>query len=357
MKLALPLLLMLGACTACDPDDGTGGGALDDTATTGDDTDDTASSDDTGQAFTDADGDGAIDWRVAEDPATADCDDDDSAVGPDTERFLPAGAYWRGDEGFPESTPVLEVTLSPFCVDVLEVTNDQFVIWLDSLVEDGHPRETEDGEAVYDFDDDDDEVPQRIVDVGGDTYEIEEGYGDHPVVEVFFAGAVAYCGDRGKVVPTEAQWEGAARDGVDDRLWPWGDEDATCDHANIRPGPEGVDENGEGVDPCVDDTVPVASYPDGVTPSGVHDMAGNAAEWVRDWYSAEYFATGPTEDPQGPDEPELFEGPSGEFHARISKGGGFATGMDATRIGFRYIEPDDAASNGMGFRCARELAY
>jgi len=356
MKLALPLLLLVSACTGSDtgPPAGTGSGDADDTAATDDDT---ASTDDTGEPVTDADGDGALSWRVAEDPATADCDDDDPGVGPDTERYLPAGAYWRGDEGFPEATPVLEVTLSPFCVDVLEVTNDDFVIWLDALVEAGHPRETEAGAAVYDFDDDDDEVPQRIVDVGGDTYEIEAGYGDHPVVEVYFRGAEGYCAERGKVVPTEAQWEGAARGGEDDRIWPWGDEEPGCDHGNIRPGPEGVDENGQGVDPCVDDTVPVGSYPDGIALSGAYDMAGNAAEWVRDWFSPDYYAEGSTEDPQGPEEPELFEGPTGDYYARVSKGGGFGTGIDATRIGFRYIEPDDGASNGMGFRCVRELVY
>jgi formylglycine-generating enzyme required for sulfatase activity len=302
---------------------------------------------DSGDPIVDADGDGFL--------SDEDCDDQDPDVTPLTEIWVPAGPFTRGDDQqSPDQSPMREITLSAYCLDVLEVSNAQFVTYLDAQAAAGLPNQDDDGRDLYDFEDDDDEVPARIVDQGDGTYASTDGYADHPVVEVYHWAAAAYCASRGQALPTEAQWEKAAR-GTESPAFPWGDAAPDCTLGNLRPGPEGVSPDGETVEPCVGDTVATGSYPSAPGPYGHLDLAGNAAEFVHDWYRDDYYASSDDTDPMGPETGWSDNLPGGGAEARLTRGGSFATGDFALTPSFRYVEPADATSNGVGFRCARAL--
>ncbi|MFT5584337.1 MAG: sulfatase modifying factor 1 [Cognaticolwellia sp.] len=287
----------------------------------------------------DADGDGFVRWDLAEDPAQADCDDQDPTVTPQTERLVPAGDFVRGSEaGLPDTTPVKTVELGAFCVDRLERTNTQFIGVLEESVAAGRPNRSADGAMLYDFEDDDDDVREGI-EWEQDAPVLVEGLEQHPVVEVYWGSANAYCIWVGLSLPTEAQWEKAAR-GTDGRTYPWGDDAPTCELANLRPEIQGG--------PCWDKTLPVGSFPLGVSPYGALDMAGNVAEWVSDWYDPDYYNAAPDTDPPGPSDPI-------ESRERITRGGNFPSGPPAASTFSRYKEPENATSNGVGFRCVRPL--
>ena len=110
-------------------------------------------------------------------------------------------------------------------------------------------------------------------------------YAEHPVVNVNWDQANAYATWAGGRLPTEAEWEKACR-GTDGRIYPWGDEPPTAELANFANN--------------VGDTTPVGSYPNGASPYGALDMAGNVWEWTADWYAADYYANSPPANPPGP---------------------------------------------------------
>ncbi|MCK6524354.1 formylglycine-generating enzyme family protein [Myxococcota bacterium] len=301
----------------------------------------------------DSDGDGFVAWWAAEEPSVADCDDADAAVTPATEVYVPAGPFFRGGGENEDTFPMREIELHDYCIDRLEVTNRQLVELLTERAQRGLNNVTDDGQTIYDFDDVDDHVPERIQLAEDGSFVVLDGYDDHPAVEVYHWSALTYCADRGKSLPTEAEWEKAARGDQDQRMFPWGDEIPDCAQANMRPTWEG--EGANTVEACVDDTVPVGSYPSGVSPYGALDMAGNVAEWVADWYQPHYYETSSDVDPDGPDQGWDGYPADQPSQARISRGGNFATGYAAIEVSTRYVEPDWASSNGLGFRCARVL--
>ena len=323
------LLLWLTACFPC-PDD----------ALLGNDGSCYQIPQDSGQLdLVDADGDGFVRWDLAQDPSQADCDDQDPDVTPQTERLVPAGAFIRGSEvGLEDTTPVKSVALSAFCVDRLERTNLQYIDILVDSVAAGRPNRSAQGAVLYDFEDDDDEVPEGIA-WEDEAPVLVDGLIDHPVVEVYWESAQAYCAWAGLSLPTEAQWEKAAR-GTDGRTYPWGDEEPSCELLSFRPSMD--------ADPCWDHTLPVGSFPDGASPYGALDMAGNIAEWVLDWYAPDYYGEAPELDPPGPDAPI-------DTRERITRGGNFPSGALAASTFTRYREAEDATSNGVGFRCVRNL--
>jgi len=334
-------LLWTAACAgpeALQPPGGSDSGAAD----SGDGSDGTIDPDD-------RDGDGYLHWSLTDDPAEADCDDDDPAVTPDTERLVAAGPFTRGRDGQEaDQAPAREITLSAYCLDTIEVTNTAFVVFLESERAAGRDNVTAGGDPLFDLWDDDDSVPERLSQASDGSWSIQDGYADHPVTEVFWWSGDAYCRDRGGRLPTEAEWEKAAR-GLDDRTYPWGDAALDCALANMRPGREGAG----GVEPCIDDTTPVGSYPDGAGPYGHLDQSGNVAEWVDDWYQATWYADSDAIDPVGPDSGEAPQYP--DQGARISRGGSFANGDVFQRVSHRFPEPEAGSSNGIGFRCARPL--
>jgi formylglycine-generating enzyme required for sulfatase activity len=160
------------------------------------------------------------------------------------------------------------------------------------------------------------------------------GLGDnHPVVNVTWGEAVAYCEHYRMSLPTEAQWEYAAR-GPDDRRYPWGEEwdpKKCCNNANQ--GPRGQ-------------TFPVGSFPEGVSWCGALDMAGNVWQWCKDWYASTYYAASPDADPQGPGEGEhlTVQLQSGNltFVSRALRGGSWFRDGRGCRSSFRTYNYFDA---------------
>ncbi|HNT28870.1 MAG TPA: SUMF1/EgtB/PvdO family nonheme iron enzyme [bacterium] len=163
------------------------------------------------------------------------------------------------------------------------------------------------------------------------------GKESHPMQCVTWYGAKAYCEWIGGRLPTEAEWEKAAR-GTDGRKYPWGNEDATCDYAVM------FDPNAGGGGCGTGGTMPVGSKPNGVSPYGAYDMAGNVREWVNDWYASDYYAASPTNDPTGPE--------TGDY--RVSRGGSWLS-VDGRglRASYRSHGHPDGNDGGGGFRCAK----
>ena len=182
---------------------------------------------------------------------------------------------YRGDckrEWFEDEQPVHTVVLDSFWIDQTEVTNGQFAAFLNA-----RGNQEEGGATWLDLE-------HGLIEKIGGEFRPKIGFADHPVVEVSWYGAAAYCEWAGGRLPTEAEWEYAAR-GPEGRVFPWGDTfDGTrlnyCD-ANC-----GYDHADKTVDDGYARVAPVRSYPDGASWCGALDMAGNVWEWVADWYGA-----------------------------------------------------------------------
>ena len=155
--------------------------------------------------------------------------------------------------------------------------------------------------------------------------------GAFPVTCVEHAQAVTYCASLGKRLPTEAEWERAAR-GLDGRIYPWGNQLPDCTLALSSE--------------CGAEPAPVGSLPAGATATGVLDMAGNIAEWVADWYDAAYYATFPNDNPLGPD--------SGT--GRSLRGGAFFFDRSKLRTSNRGAQDPVEERFSVGFRCAADAS-
>jgi formylglycine-generating enzyme required for sulfatase activity len=228
-----------------------------------------------------------------------------------------------------DQLPLHTVYLDAYSIDKYEVTNDQIAVFLTS-------RESNDCDG-YDC------VHLassylRISYTGG-QYVVDSGYGDHPVVDVTWYGANSYCTENGKRLPTEAEWEKAAR-GTSVRTYPWGDGAPNCTLANYD------DFYYMESHYCVGDTTPVGSYPLGASPYGALDMAGNVFEWVNDWYSSSYYSSSPSSNPPGPEPEELY------YSYKVVRGGGRFHHPYYMRTANRESSfHPDAGSGNVGFRC------
>jgi formylglycine-generating enzyme required for sulfatase activity len=234
--------------------------------------------------------------------------------------FIPAGEFTMGSDRFDDQKPVHQVYLDDFYIYQTEVTNGMYA----RCVTQGGCKE-----PTYSTD-----SPTRSSYYGNAKYDY------YPMLVVTWDNANAYCSWAGNRLPSEAEWEKAAR-GTDGRTYPWGNEEPNDKLLNYR------NENG-----LINwlyyksDSTEVGIYPDGASPYGVLDMAGNAAEWVNDWYSETYYQNSPSSNPQGPD--------SGEY--KVERGGSFNDYwqlQSATRSK-DLVEKSRAIfylSNHVGFRC------
>jgi len=252
--------------------------------------------------------------------------------------LIPGGQFQMGGapedvEAFPDGQlltflaerPVHSVTLSTYYIDKHEVTTAQYRNFLKAVA---------DGETAWDH-------PDQPADRGHEPRYVTDDLDgdDQPAVGLNWYDAYAYCKWAGKRLPTEAEWEFAARGSDSVRKYPWGQGNPDAEGiwwANYHP------RVGRGADGHRW-SAPVGSYPDGVSPFGLMDMAGNAEEWVQDWYSVDYYGlTEGAEDPPGP-----LKG-----QKKVIKGGSYETPVHQIRIAMRhYGRPHDKGPR-LGVRCA-----
>jgi formylglycine-generating enzyme required for sulfatase activity len=219
--------------------------------------------------------------------------------------MVPAGEFTMGTTMGDDEKPVHRVYLNAFYMDKYEVTVGQYAKYLQAT----GMEEPSDWDIMN--------QPQ---------------HSKRPVVNINWSDAVTFCKWAGKRLPTEAEWEKAAR-GTDGRTYPWGDEAPTRLHANF--GKKEWDNHLA--------LVPVGSFEMGKSPYGIYDLAGNAWEWVNDWYDHDYYKKSPKKNPPGPTKSE----------SKVVRGGSWLYVPEFLRTSFRFNADPSGRHFGYGFRCAK----
>ena len=220
--------------------------------------------------------------------------------------YVPAGTFTMGSNANDanvgdDELPQHDVTLDGFWIDQHEVTNDQYV----RCVNDGN------------------------CDTSRYADDATFNGTDYPVVGVSWNDAVDYCNWAGSRLPTEAEWEYAAR-GKDGRLFPWDNDGVSCSLANYGG--------------CIGMTTVVGRYSKGVSWVNAFDMAGNVWEWVQDWYDENYYENSPRENPPGPETGTI----------KVLRGGSWSNLEQYVRAANRGFNSPALSLNSVGFRCAQE---
>ncbi len=267
--------------------------------------------------------------------------------------YIPASTFsrgnsWGGAMGGNDDTPTARISVNAFYIDKFEVTYRQYQEFVDAG---GYENEeywsAEGWSYIHD-----------LLDMQPGFWENDMYHqgDDYPVVGVSFFEAEAYANWKGKRLPTEAEWELAARgtggEDVDDDthtdgfLYPWGNEfymDSQV-HCNFNDSETPYDDG-------FVNNAPIGSFPSGDSPYGVSDMSGNLAEWCADWWDPEYYDTSPTDNPTGPSTGERKIVRGGSF---IDLPGQFTDeGFDFRTFIRDYREPGDQKKQ-IGFRCVRD---
>ncbi|MDD5223441.1 MAG: formylglycine-generating enzyme family protein [bacterium] len=228
---------------------------------------------------------------------------------------IPAGCFDMGDafnEGSSVEWPVHNVCVSAFQMDIYEVTNAQFKACVD---------------AGFCTD------PENSTSYTRSSYYRNSTYDNYPVILVSWTQANAFCIWAGGRLPTEAEWEYAARGGLAGKRYPWGDNAPVCTLGAS---------NGSNYSECSPaDTIAVGSF--AANGYGLYDLAGNIWEWVNDWFDSGYYSTSPTQDPQGPD--------SGTN--KVMRGGDFESIDLELRVSKRWTYHPSIQARFIGFRCAK----
>jgi serine/threonine-protein kinase len=218
--------------------------------------------------------------------------------------YVPAGEFrMGGNDGHADEKPQHNVYLDNFWIDKTEVTNAMYARCVQEA-KCNRPEHT--------------------------THYDESTYANHPVVYVSWDDAYAYCSWANRRLPTEAEWEKAAR-GADNRSYPWG---------NVVPKPDLLN-----YDSKVGNTTEVGSFETGKSFYGAYDMAGNVWEWVNDWYQPAYYRISPSSNPPGSD--------AGSSSSKVLRGGSWVNTDDLVRSSARLAIDPANASFSIGFRCSQ----
>ena len=229
---------------------------------------------------------------------------------------FPMGVPKGARDGGVDERPNHEVFVDSFYMDIYEVTNGRY---LKFVTETNH------------------RIPQHPTDPSRGLWKgnmMPESVTDLPVINVDWFDAETYCRWAGKRLPTEAEWEKAAK-GPNDWRFAWGDVEPTIEHANFNQ----LAWRGEAT------LVQVGIYEKGKSPYGIYDVAGNVWEWVSDWYQADYYQHSPTRNPQGPE--------TGKYKAVRSSGWQGETPQMRVFTRIKSLPTD--RNNSTGFRCALDV--
>jgi formylglycine-generating enzyme required for sulfatase activity len=224
---------------------------------------------------------------------------------------VPSGAFLMGSvDGPADERPLHRVALGSYRIDRQEVTNARY-------------RQCVRAGSC---------TPPRLgVSRHRPHYFEDASFDDYPVIFVDWHQAQSFCRFAGGRLPTEAEWEKAARGAEPSRrTYPWGEDAPDCRRANMG-----------GPGSCVGDTDRVGRRAAGASPYGALDMAGNVWEWVGDWYDAGYYTASPTQDPTGPAHGQL----------KVMRGGCWLSGADSLRVSCRKAELATSWAYNVGFRC------
>ena len=236
------------------------------------------------------------------------------------------------NSGSSDEKPVHSVYVDAFYMDKYEVTNAQYAEFLNAK-----GRHTDGGQIWLDLGDGD----EKIEYIAG-KYRARSGYENHPVIEVSWYGAMAYALWKGKRLPTEAEWEKAARGNLSGRKYPWGDT---------------IDSSRANYDKNIGGTTAVGKYR--ANGYGLYDMAGNVWEWCLDEYNSSFYARSPARNPlSGANSIRwLLDNYTGVKSGRVLRGGSWFDAAHYVRAATRFNPAPTFADFNSGFRCVRAVSH